>query len=89
MGSLHKKIRRKKIHKARKTVIRQFQKLPPDQREAQLEKAAAAIEFLDQYVETGKLPGYKKETPKELLDEIDALSKEVEVDEENRKAGSD
>ena len=89
MGSLSKKIRRKQIHKKKQSVIRHFRKLPPDQQDNELMDVAAVIEFFDQYVETGKILGFKKETPKDLLDEIDSLSKEVEVDEEDRETGSD
>jgi len=92
MGSMGKKLRRKKFNKDRKRILKEFDKLSPEEQDRQLKTFSGALEIIYTRMENGALPpsGKKKKgtpTPEDVMNEIDKLKEEI--DEENRKVDTD
>jgi len=94
MGSLGKKLRRKKFHKQKKKLIREYQKLSPEQQDAKRDLTNAMLNVIDDRIERGKLKpadrlvSRKPPTPEDVMNTIDLL-KEVDSDEKDRKVDTD
>ena len=93
MGSLNKKLRRKKYNKAKKQIIRSFHKLTPDERKEKLNGVKQLLDYIDDRVNGGEQKAAIRRkppvTPGSVIDDIDSMLKEVEADEENRKVDTD
>lgn len=93
VGSLGKKLRRKKYNKVKKKLIRSFKKLTPEQREEKIVKVQKVLDYIDYRIDGGKrvmTEGRAKPvTPESVIDDIDFLFKEEEADEKDRKADTD
>jgi len=94
MGSLAKKLRRKQYHKAKKIIIRDYQKLTPKEKEEKRNTVNAMLNMIDERIEHGRSgvearrPRTKPPTPESVMKEIDSLT-EDEADEEDRKVDAD
>lgn len=91
MGSLGKKLRRKKFNRDRKKILKKFRKLTPEEREKQADVFAGALEIANHHLEKGarspNKPVHKSPTPEDVMNIVDQIKEDR--DEENRKADTD
>lgn len=94
MGSLGKKLRRKKYNKRKKKILKEFGKLSRKEQRKQYDLVARTLSMLDHRIERGARAPSKKAmegkpaNPDDVIDLIDSLTEEGS-DEKDREGDDD